>query len=223
MRRGCIIAQSIIEKAKTHSIMDIKAILKALLPEKSAAIDALPNEAQPSVQTTVQPVQAAIDYQSIIHNRSAVESLLNELTQVKKEANEARTAITEQKKIIDAAMQEKAERDAAIERQVQEKKKADIQALIEAAKTDGRIEANNTEKISHFMALLDSNFDLGKGTLEMLPKNAAVNQAGTSVKSDAAKVQVSTMQQPNTPVGLMPYPLALAGMHDAIINAVSQN
>lgn len=201
--------------------MTLKEILKALMPDKASVIDAMP-EGTPPVPPQPTPNPPPIDLTQYSHNRAALETLVVTSQKQAEEIAALKSALTEANKVNAAHLEEKASRDAMLQKQADEKKKADIQALVEGAKADGRIEANNEEKVKHFTLLLDSNFDLGKQTLELLPKNAALASQATPA-ADKAKAPNQQQQQALQPaqVGVLPYQNALAGMNEIINSAMN--
>lgn len=200
--------------------MTLKEILKALMPDKASVIDAMPDDKAP-IPAPAPPVQA-VDISQYQHNRGALETLVQASQKQAEEIAALKSALAEANKVNAAHLEEKASRDAMLQKQADEKKKADIQALVEAAKADGRIEANNEEKVKHFTLLLDSNFDLGKQTLDLLPKNPAIASQATPA-ADKAKAPNQQQQQALQPtqVGVLPYQNALAGMNEIINSAMN--
>lgn len=155
--------------------MDIKAFLKSLFPEKAADIDKLDGGNPPAPAPAPAP-QPQIDISALVHNRSALETLVAAQQKSEQEKAELKAKLEEQAKAIEAFQAEKAATQAQIEKQAAEARKAEIAKLIADAQQDGRIEAKNEDKVKLYQQLLESNYDTGKALIESLPKNPAITK-----------------------------------------------
>lgn len=162
----------------------LKDLLKSLFPEKAAEIDKLPDGGQPSAQQQQAPATSPIDISALVHNKSALETLVATQQEQAKKIAELTALVTEKDKTIAAYETDKASTQAAIERQQQEARKAEIAKIIADAQADGRIEAKNDEKVKLYQSLLEANFDTGKLVIDALPKSAAYKPETQTQKTE---------------------------------------
>ena len=155
--------------------MDIKALLKFLLPEKAGEIDKF-DGGNPTAPAPAPAPQPQIDISALVHNRSALETLVAAQQKSEQEKAEYKAKIDELTKTLQAYEADKAATQAQIEKQAAEARKAEIAKLIADAQQDGRIEAKNEDKVKLYQQLLESNYDTGKALIESLPKNPAITK-----------------------------------------------
>jgi cell division septum initiation protein DivIVA len=152
--------------------MTLKEWLKSLYPDKTAEIDLLSDGTEKPPQPA--PVQSqGIDISALVHNRSALETLVQAQEKQAQQIAQLTAQLAEKDKAVTAYEAERAATQAAIERQQQETRKAEIAKIIADAQADGRIEAKNEEKANLYRSLLEANFETGKLVVDGLPKSAA--------------------------------------------------
>lgn len=171
--------------------MTLKERLKSLFPDKAAEIDKMPDEGQAPMQQQQAPATSPIDISALVHNKSALETLVATQQEQAKKIAELTALVTEKDKTIAAYETDKASTQAAIERQQQEARKAEIAKIITDAQADGRIEAKNEEKVKLYQSLLEANFDTGKLVIDALPKSAAYKPEQQTQKTDTTNTKVN--------------------------------
>lgn len=166
--------------------MTLKERLKSLFPDKAAEIDKMPDDGQPP-SPSQPPSNPPIDISALVHNKTALETLVATQQEQAKKIAELTAMVTEKDKTIAAYETDKASTQAAIERQQQEARKAEIAKIITDAQADGRIEAKNEEKANLYRSLLEANFDTGKLVIDALPKSAAYKPDTQTQKNDTTQ------------------------------------
>lgn len=100
----------------------------------------------------------------------AVDILRDLVQQRDKEIAQLRTELSEGQRKIDAYEQEKAERQRILEDEKKQQKQQQIDQLIQTAKDEGRIPADNADAEQRYRAILTADFDNGQQLLADLPK-----------------------------------------------------
>ena len=175
--------------------MDLTAVIKRILGDKVDDDDlAKLGKELPKPDEGIEKLLARLETQT--SNPEIVRTFREMLDAKDAEIASLRSTVDDQKGKLSAYETEKAEREKVLADEKEKQKSEQVEKLLEDAKNDGRLPADNDEVVGNYRALLAADIDNGTKVLEALPKRStSTTQKTETPKGDGNDKGVPSIEQ----------------------------